>query len=88
MTNYLKKLKKDGYCILKDAISKNKCNEIGDELDKISYSKKYEKFRFKDKKKQLQLINVNYIKPNMFMNLVTNKKILNLLNKILKRDLY
>ena len=50
MTNYLKKLKKDGYCILKDAISKNKCNEIGDELDKISYSKKYEKFRFKDKK--------------------------------------
>ena len=41
---------------------------------------KYEKFRFKDKK-TIQLINVNYIKPNMFMNLVTNKKILNLLNK-------
>ncbi len=84
MNIYLKKLKKDGYCILKNAVSKKKCDEIGAELDKISHSKKYQKFRFKDKKKQLQLINVNYINPDMFMNLVSNKKILKLLDVIFK----
>ena len=84
MTNYLSKLKKDGYCIIENAVSKKKCVEIGAELDKISISKKHKKFRFRDKKKQLQLVNVNYINPSMFMDLVTNKKILKILNDVFK----
>ena len=80
----INQLKRKGYAVQKNIIPKKLCTKLGEELDKISKSSKYKKYKFHLSKSQLQILNVNYIKPDIFMKYISNKKILNVLKEVFK----
>ena len=80
----LKKLFKEGFCIIEKVLSKNECNHLISNLKRLSNKIKQNKNFIDEKSDKGQIIirDLPLRNPKIFLNLIDKKKIMKILDQI------